>query len=70
MGDSGHRRDAEIRRSVLLAPVPHEAAQIRSRPRVADPDQVRFGLVPRDFVIGAIDQLSTMDVAVVGKPRW
>ena len=33
-------------------------------PRVADPDQIRFGLVPRDFVIGAIDQLSTMDVAV------
>jgi thioester reductase-like protein len=33
-------------------------------PRVADPDEVKFGLVPRDFVIGAIDQLSTMDVAV------
>ena len=45
-GRLGHRRDAEIRRSVLCSSSPHEAAQIRSRPRVADPDQVRFGLVP------------------------
>ena len=30
-------------------------------PRVADPDQVRFGLVPRDFVVGAMDELSALD---------
>jgi thioester reductase-like protein len=33
-------------------------------PRVADPDRVRFGLVPRDFVIDAMDQLSIMDRSV------
>ena len=30
-------------------------------PRVADPDQVRFCLVPRDFVIDAMDRLSVLD---------
>jgi len=30
-------------------------------PAVADPDQVRFCLVPRDFVIDALDQLSVME---------
>ncbi|WP_239456313.1 SDR family oxidoreductase [Nocardioides solisilvae] len=30
-------------------------------PRVADPDLVRFGLVPRDFVVDAMDALSLLD---------
>jgi len=33
-------------------------------PNVTDPDAIKMCLVPRDFVINAIDQLSTMDVAV------
>jgi thioester reductase-like protein len=33
-------------------------------PQVGPPDQVRMGLVPRDYVIAAIDQLSVMDQAV------
>lgn len=30
-------------------------------PRVANPDQVWFGLAPRDFVLDAMDQLSVLD---------
>lgn len=30
-------------------------------PTVADPDLVRFGLVPRDFVVEAMDRLSVLD---------
>lgn len=30
-------------------------------PRVGDPDEVRFGLVPRDFVVAAMDELSVLD---------
>ena len=30
-------------------------------PQMADPDEVRFGLVPRDFVIAAMDELSVLD---------
>jgi thioester reductase-like protein len=30
-------------------------------PEVADPDRIRFCLVPRDFVVAAMDQLSVMD---------
>lgn len=30
-------------------------------PQMADPDEVRFGLVPRDFVIAAMDELSLLD---------
>ncbi|MGB7981019.1 MAG: SDR family oxidoreductase [Candidatus Nanopelagicales bacterium] len=30
-------------------------------PAVGDPDEVRFGLVPRDYVIDAMDALSAMD---------
>ena len=30
-------------------------------PRVADPDVVRFGLAPRDFVLDAMDELSVLD---------
>ncbi|MEZ5186562.1 MAG: SDR family oxidoreductase [Candidatus Nanopelagicales bacterium] len=33
-------------------------------PNVTDPDKIKMCLVPRDFVVGAIDQLSTMDVAI------
>lgn len=33
-------------------------------PRVGNPDQVIFSMVPRDFVIAAIDALSVADVAV------
>jgi nucleoside-diphosphate-sugar epimerase len=33
-------------------------------PAVADPDRVRFCLVPRDFVIDAMDRLSVMDVSL------
>ncbi len=33
-------------------------------PAVGNPDEVRFGLVPRDYVIDAMDALSAMDVAV------
>jgi thioester reductase-like protein len=33
-------------------------------PKVADPDQVRFGLVTRDFVIAAMARLSTMPDSV------
>jgi thioester reductase-like protein len=33
-------------------------------PALADPDQVRFGLVPRDFVIDAMDQLSVLDASL------
>ena len=32
-------------------------------PAVGDPDQVRFGLVPRDYVITAMDELSVMDAS-------
>lgn len=33
-------------------------------PRVADPDEIVFSMVPRDFVVDGIDALSTADVAV------
>lgn len=33
-------------------------------PRVADPDRIRFSLVPRDFVVEAIDALSVLPEAV------
>lgn len=33
-------------------------------PNVTDPDKIKMCLVPRDFVVGAIDALSTMEVAV------
>jgi thioester reductase-like protein len=33
-------------------------------PRVGDPDAVRFGLVPRDFVVEAMDVLSVLDRSV------
>ncbi len=33
-------------------------------PAVGDPDAVRFGLVPRDYVIDAMDALSAMDASV------
>ena len=33
-------------------------------PQVADPDKIIFGMVPRDYVIGGIDALSTLDDAV------
>lgn len=33
-------------------------------PRVADPDRVRFCLVPRDFVVGAMDELSVLDASL------
>ena len=33
-------------------------------PAVADPDRVRFCLVPRDFVIDAMDRLSVLDVSL------
>lgn len=33
-------------------------------PRVADPDRIRFSLVPRDFVVEAIDTLSVLPEAV------
>lgn len=33
-------------------------------PNVMDPDRIKMCLVPRDFVIGAIDELSLMDAAV------
>ena len=33
-------------------------------PQVADPDEVRFGLVPRDFVLDAMDELSVLDRSV------
>jgi thioester reductase-like protein len=33
-------------------------------PQVTDPDAIKMCLVPRDFVVGAIDQLSTMEVSV------
>ena len=46
------------------------AAFLRRQPRVAvvpvvaDPDRVRFGLVPRDFVVDAMDVLSVLDRSV------
>ncbi|WP_234412133.1 SDR family oxidoreductase [Nocardioides sediminis] len=43
-----------LRRQPLVAVVPC----------VADPDRVRFGLVPRDFVVDAMDQLSVLDASV------
>lgn len=33
-------------------------------PRIADPDAVRFCLVPRDFVVDAMDRLSVLDVSL------
>jgi len=33
-------------------------------PRLADPDVVRFCVVPRDFVVGAMDELSVQDRSV------
>lgn len=39
---------------------PHHAVV----PRVADPDRVQFSLVPRDFVVTAIDELSVLPDAV------
>ena len=33
-------------------------------PRLADPDEVRFSLVPRDFVVDAMDALSALDRSV------
>jgi thioester reductase-like protein len=42
---------AYLRRFPFVAPVP----------RLADPDEVRFCVVPRDFVIAAMDELSVQD---------
>lgn len=39
---------------------PHHAVV----PRVADPDRIQFSLVPRDFVVAAIDELSVLPDAI------
>lgn len=44
----------------FLMKQPHHAIV----PRVADPDRVQFSLVPRDFVVRAIDELSVLPDAV------
>ena len=62
VGDSRHRRHPEVRRPLLPRHLPARARpSLAVVPAVGDADRVRVCLVPRDFVVGAMDELSVLD---------
>jgi thioester reductase-like protein len=64
VGDSRTGATQKYDGPYFLATFLRRQAPIAVVPRVAPPDDVRFGLVPRDFVIDAMDTLSATDVSI------
>lgn len=64
VGDSRTGATQKYDGPYFLATFLRRQAPVAFVPSVADPDRVRFCLVPRDFVIEAMDQLSVLDASV------
>jgi thioester reductase-like protein len=61
VGDSRTGQTQKYDGPYFLATFLHRQPRIAMVPQVGPPDRVRFGLVPRDFVIDAMDTLSALD---------
>jgi thioester reductase-like protein len=64
VGDSRTGATQKLDGPYFLATFLRRQPPVAVVPAVADPDRVRFGLVPRDFVVDAMDQLSVLDASV------
>jgi thioester reductase-like protein len=64
VGDSRTGETQKLDGPYFLATFLRRQPPVAVVPAVADPDRVRFGLVPRDFVVDAMDQLSVLDASV------
>jgi thioester reductase-like protein len=64
VGDSTTGATQKYDGPYFLATFLRRQAPVALVPRVASPDDVRFGLVPRDFVVDAMEALSATDVSV------
>lgn len=64
VGDSATGATQKYDGPYFLATFLRRQAPVAFVPRVAPPDEVRFGLVPRDFVVDAMDLLSSTDQSI------
>ena len=64
VGDSRTGATQKLDGPYFLATFLRRQPPVAVVPAVADPDRVRFSLVPRDFVIDAMDRLSVLDVSL------
>lgn len=64
VGDSNTGDTQKFDGPYFLANLMKMQPKVAVVPRVADPDEIVFSMVPRDFVVSGIDALSTADVAV------
>lgn len=64
VGDSGTGATQKYDGPYFLATFLRRQPPVAFVPQVADPDQVRFCLVPRDFVVDAMDRLSALQESV------
>jgi len=64
VGDSRTGETQKYDGPYFLATFLRRQAPVAFVPRVAPPDHVRFGLVPRDFVVDAIETLSATDQSI------
>jgi thioester reductase-like protein len=64
VGDSSSGETQKYDGPYFLATFLRRQPPVALVPRVGDPEQVRFCLVPRDFVVAAMDELAALPVSV------
>jgi thioester reductase-like protein len=64
VGDSRTGETQKYDGPYFVAEFLRRQAKVALVPKVADPDQVKMSLVPRDFVVEAMDVLSSVDASV------
>ena len=69
VGDSETGETQKYDGPYFLAGFMRKQLSVAFIPAVGDADKVRFGLVPRDYVIDAMDALSVMDKSLAGPTR-